>query len=108
MKKQYVRISRIPVLLGFLVIGLVGLLVALFPAVMHATIEAEVTTQALGPCFFCKNCGNQSSKNILDPEMYSGYSVIVDTVWIKRVKKLNPEYKKSETMMVNGKEYILR
>ena len=109
MKKDYALITRPPICLAYLIICAIGLGTALIPGIYHSHINTIITTQALGPCFFCKGCENNGHiDNPLDPENYSGYSTIVDTIWINRVKPISTDQKMPETMMINGKEYILK
>lgn len=110
MKKEYALVTRIPILMTYLAICIVGLLTALVPGIFHSEINSTLTIQALGPCFYCKGCNshNQRFDNPLDPEKYSGYSIIVDTVWTDRVKGITADQNIPETMMINGKEYILK
>ena len=101
MKREYALITRasvfwssISVLIAFMVIGLT-------PTIMLVPVN-HVDQYAQGPCFYCKNCNSPETAG-----RYSGYSTVVDTVWTKKKDDSNPE-NKLQTMMVNGKEYILK
>lgn len=50
----------------------------------------------------------ERQKALNDPVKYSGYSVIVDTVYNHESNYTPKKPKTQETMIINGKEYILR
>lgn len=100
MKREYALITRTSVFWSSIGILIVYMLIGLAPSCMLVSSN-PVGQYALGPCFYCKAC-NSSEK----AGQYSGYSTIVDTVWTKK-EYSNPE-NKPQTMMVNGKEYILK
>lgn len=100
MKREYALITRTSVFWSSIGILIVYMLIGLAPSCMLVSSN-PVGQYALGPCFYCKAC-NSSEK----AGQYSGYSTVVDTVWTKK-EYSNPE-NKPQTMMVNGKEYILK
>ena len=100
MKREYALITRTSVFWSSIGILIVYMLIGLAPSCMLVSSN-PVGQYALGPCFYCKAC-NSSEK----AGQYSGYSTIVDTVWTKK-EHSNPE-NNPQTMMVNGKEYILK
>ena len=100
MKREYALITRTSVFWSFIGILLVYMLIGLAPSCMLVSSN-PVGQYALGPCFYCKACNSSETAG-----HYSGYSTIVDTVWTKKAYS-NPE-NKPQTMMVNGKEYILK
>ena len=100
MKREYALITRTSVFWSSIGILLVYMLIGLAPSCMLVSSN-PVGQYALGPCFYCKACKSSETA-----EQYSGYSTIVDTVWTKK-EYSNPE-NKPQTMMVNGKEYILK
>lgn len=100
MKREYALITRTSVFWSIIGVLIVFMVIGLVPSCMLVSGN-PVGQDALGPCFYCKAC--KSSETV---EQYSGYSTIVDTVWTKKDYS-NPE-NKPQTMMVNGKEYILK
>lgn len=100
MKREYALITKDSVFWSFISILLVYILIGLAPSIMLVPAN-QVGQYALGPCFYCRDCNSPKTAG-----KYSGYSTIVDTVWTKK-KYSNPE-NKPQTMMVNGKEYILK
>ena len=100
MKREYALITRDSVFWSFLSILIVFMIIGLTPSIMLVSGN-QLGQYALGPCFYCKGCNSSETAG-----KYSGYSTIVDTVWTKK-EYSNPE-NKPQTMMVNGKEYILK
>lgn len=100
MKREYALITRTSVFWSFIGILLVYMVIGLTPTIMLVSSN-HVDQYALGPCFYCRDCNSSETAG-----KYSGYSTIVDTVWTKKDYS-NPE-NKPQTMMVNGKEYILK
>ena len=100
MKREYALITRTSVFWSFICILLVYMLIGLTPTIMLVS-ENKLGKSALGPCFYCKGCNTSETAG-----KYSGYSTIVDTVWTK--KEYSDPENKPQTMMVNGKEYILK
>lgn len=101
MKREYALITRASVFWSSIGILIVFMIIGLAPSCMLVSGN-PVGQYALGPCFYCKACNSSETA-----EHYSGYSTIVDTVWTKKMDNSNPE-NKPQTMMVNGKEYILK
>ena len=89
---------------------LVAILVGVFPFLLHMQVVDTHAQNAVGPCFAAIT-GNSSMEDIKNPEKYSGYSTIVDTVRYKYTPSSDVIPKKEEKpqiMMINGKEYILK
>jgi hypothetical protein len=66
---------------------------------------------AKGPCFVYvaeHYTQAQRQKSLNDLVNYSGYSVIIDTVYNHESSYTPKKPKTQETMIINGKEYILR
>lgn len=100
MKREYALITRASVFWSSIGILIVYMVIGLFPSIM--LVSANQRGQyAQGPCFYCRNCNSPETAG-----KYSGYSTIVDTVWVK--KDYSEPENKPQTMMVNGKEYILK
>lgn len=101
MKREYALITRESVFWSFAGILIVYMVIGLAPSIMLVSAN-QLGQYALGPCFYCRNCDSPETAG-----KYSGYSTIVDTVWTKKIDDSNHE-NKPQTMMVNGKEYILK
>ncbi len=101
MKREYALITRASDLWSSISILIVFMIIGLAPSMLLVSAN-QLGQYALGPCFYCRNCNATESAG-----KYSGYSTIVDTVWTKKMDDSNPE-NKPQTMMVNGKEYILK
>lgn len=101
MKREYALITRASVLWSSISILIVYMVIGLAPSMMLVSAN-QLGQYAQGPCFYCRNCDAPETAG-----RYSGYSTIVDTVWTKKMDDSNPE-NKPQTMMVNGKEYILK
>ena len=101
MKREYALITRASVFWSSIGILIVYMVIGLAPSIMLVSAN-HVGQSALGPCFYCRNCNVPERAG-----KYSGYSTIVDTVWTEKMDDSNPE-NKPQTMMVNGKEYILK
>lgn len=101
MKREYALVTRESVFWSFLGILIVFMIIGLAPSMMLVSGN-QLGQYALGPCFYCRNCDSPETAG-----KYSGYSTIVDTVWTKKIDDSNHE-NKPQTMMVNGKEYILK
>lgn len=100
MKREYALITRESIFWSFIGVLLAYMAIGLTPSIM--LVSANKRGQyALGPCFYCRNCNSPETAG-----KYSGYSTIVDTVWAK--KDYSELENKLQTMMVNGKEYILK
>lgn len=100
MKREYALITRTSVFWCSIGVLIAFMLIGLAPTCMLVSGN-PVGQYAQGPCFYCKACNTSETAG-----QYSGYSTIVDTVWTKKDYS-NPE-NKPQTMMVNGKEYILK
>jgi hypothetical protein len=100
MKREYALITRASVFWGSIGILIVYMVIGLTPTIMLVS-ENKLGQSALGPCFYCRNCNSPEKAG-----KYSGYSTIVDTVWTN--KDYSNLENKPQTMMVNGKEYILK
>lgn len=101
MKREYALITRTSIFWSSIGVLIAYMVMGLAPSIMLVSAN-NLGQYALGPCFYCRNCNS--------PELsgrYSGYSTIVDTIWTKKIDDSNPE-NKPQTMMVNGKEYILK
>lgn len=91
-------------------VTLIGILLMLTPLLTHVNVVDKFSEEALGPCFGAIT-NHSDMKEIKNPEKYSGYSVIIDTVKYEytqsdqKVKEDDPP--KKQTMKINGKEYIL-
>ena len=103
-KAEYARFKLGVPVWGILLILLFFMAFGFAPTIGHSTVH-DLGAHALGPCFGQKTDGGRYTK-----EDFSGYSKIVDTLWLKK------EYNESMTedepdkpiiMKVNGKEYIL-
>ena len=101
MKREYVLITRTSVFWSSIIVLIVFMIIGLAPSIMLVSGN-HVGQYAQGPCFYCKDCDSPETAG-----KYSGYSTIVDTVWTKKIDNSNSE-NKPQTMMVNGKEYILK
>lgn len=89
---------------------LVALLVGVFTFLLHMQVVDTHAQNAVGPCFAFIT-SNSSMEDIKNPEKYSGYSTIVDTVRYEYTPSSDVIPKKEEKpqiMMINGKEYILK
>ena len=103
-KAEYVKFKIGVPVWGIIFILMFFLVFGFAPAIGHSTMH-ELGPQALGPCFAQKTDGGRYTK-----EDFSGYSKIVDTLWLKNEYKepmTNGEPDKPIIMTVNGKEYIL-
>jgi hypothetical protein len=89
---------------------LIGILLMLTPLLTHINVVDKFSEDALGPCFGAIT-GHSDMKDIKNPEKYSGYSVIIDTVKYEYTqsgqKVREDELPKKQTMKINGKEYVL-
>lgn len=111
--KEYVLLNdRSSNVLAAIVVCLLGALIGGTAYVNHSYIvEPKWIIWAKGPCFFlppARTTQFRTKEEFDDPENYSGYSVIVDTLWDRMSKVLQDKEKKPQTMMINGKEYILQ
>ena len=100
MKREYALITRESVFWSFAGILIVYMVIGLAPSIMLVSAN-QLGQYAQGPCFYCKACNTSETAG-----KYSGYSTIVDTVWVN--KDYSEPENKPQTMMVNGKEYILK
>lgn len=110
-QKPYVKISGNSTSFFFGVF-LAGVLVAIVPFLLHLNLN-DFKEDIQGPCFAAISGREHSEINVLrNPGRYSGYSIIIDTVRSENTldnKDLPvPPKKKEQTMMINGKEYILK
>ena len=100
MRREYAKLETSAVFAMLLVTCAVGLFTAFLPCMVHTGMFTEMAEN--GPCFFIKNG---------DRYEFSGYSVIIDTLWTSHQSESDeepPEVKDTrQKMMVNGKEYIL-
>ena len=89
---------------------MIGILLMLAPLLTHVNVVDKFSEDALGPCFGAIT-GHSDMKDIKNPEKYSGYSVIIDTVKYEYTqsgqKVREDEIPKKQTMKINGKEYVL-
>lgn len=89
---------------------MIGILLMLTPLLTHINVVDEYSKDALGPCFGALT-RHSETKDIKNPEKYSGYSVIIDTVKYEYTqsgqKVKEDELPKKQTMKINGKEYVL-
>lgn len=108
-EKEYVLLNnRGNNFLAAILIALIGMLFGGASYAGHQNIiESTFSLWAKGPCFFFTT-SERNQAEYDNPDNYSGYSVIVDTLWNKMIKKQEAKEKKPQTMMVNGKEYILQ
>lgn len=111
-KKPYITTTSEAIDFAFGVI-MIGILLILAPVLTHINVVDEYGKEALGPCFGALT-KNSTAVEIKNPEKYSGYSVIIDTVRyeytqsgqkVKEEKEEEPS--KKQTMKINGKEYVL-
>ena len=89
---------------------LVALLVGIFPFLLHVQVVDTHAQNVVGPCFAFIT-GNSSIDDVKNPEKYSGYSTIVDTVRTEYTSSgdvIPKKEEKPQIMMINGKEYILK
>lgn len=103
-KAEYARFKLGVPIWGMLVILMFFMLFAFAPMICHSTVQS-IGAQALGPCF-----GQKSNSGRYTKEDFSGYSKIVDTLWLKKEydeSMMDDETDKPIIMKVNGKEYIL-
>ena len=103
-KSEYAKFELGAPVWGFLIIAMFFIAFGLAPAICHSMVH-DFGAHALGPCFAQKSGSNRYSK-----EDFSGYSKIVDTLWIKKEygeSMTDDEPDKPVIMTVNGKEYIL-
>lgn len=89
---------------------MIGILLTLAPLLTHVNVVDKFSEDARGPCFGAIT-GHSDMKDIKNPEKYSGYSVIIDTVKYEYTqsgqKVREDEPPKKQTMKINGKEYVL-
>jgi hypothetical protein len=103
-KAEYVKFKLGVPIWGILFILMFFMVFGFAPAIGHSTAH-DLGAHAFGPCFAQKVDGNRYSK-----EDFSGYSKIVDTLWLKNEYKepmTDDEPNRPIIMIVNGKEYIL-
>jgi hypothetical protein len=103
-KTEYAKFELCVPVWGFLIVMMFFIAFGLAPMICHSTVH-NLSAHALGPCFAQKADGNRYSK-----EDFSGYSKIVDTLWLKKEygeSMTNDKPNKPIIMTVNGKEYIL-
>ena len=103
-KTEYVKFKLGVPVWGILFILMFFMVFVFAPAIGHSTVH-ELGPKALGPCFAQKVDGNRYAK-----EDFSGYSKIVDTLWLKdkyEEPMTDDEPDRPIIMTVNGKEYIL-
>ena len=110
-QKHYVMITGNSVSF-FLGVLLVGTLLAIIPLLLHVNLY-DFGEDIQGPCFAAISGKEHSEINVLrNPGRYSGYSIIIDTVRSENTLDNEdlpvPPKKKEQTMMINGKEYILK
>lgn len=92
----------------FLAVLMIGCLLAICPVLLHNNAVNTFGQNGQGPCFALLP-GNASVYAQRDPEKYSGYSTIIDTVMHdENGEPINTKKNKPQTMMINGKEYILK
>ena len=110
-QKPYVKITgnSTPFFLGLF---LVGTLVAIVPFLLHLNLN-DFKEDIQGPCFAVISGKEHYDKiAVRNPGRYSGYSIIIDTVRSENTSDNKdlpvPPKKKEQTMMINGKEYILK
>ena len=89
---------------------LIGILLSITPLLTHVNVVDKFSEEALGPCFGAITA-HSDMNDIKNPEKYSGYSVIIDTVKYEytqsgqKIREDDPP--KKQTMKINGKEYVL-
>lgn len=109
-QKPYVKITgnSTPFFLG---VFLVGTLVAIVPFLLHLNLN-DFKEDIQGPCFAAVTGKEHYDKvAVRNPGRYSGYSIIIDTVKTENTANEDSPVsskKKEQTMMINGKEYILK
>lgn len=96
----YVKFD-ISVLFEIFLILVILTLINLYPMVSHSKITANFKTNKLGPCFVDIGATNSTAAY----KHFSGYSIIVDTVYIDKNKQIKED---ERVMNINGKEYILK
>lgn len=108
-EKQYVLLNnRGNNFLVAILVCMIGMVLGGASYAWHQNItNPTFSFWAKGPCFFF-SMNEHTKTEYENPDNYSGYSVIVDTLWNKMIKKQETKEKKPQTMMVNGKEYILQ
>ena len=108
---NYCKINRAGYLFVILFTALLGLGISLWFIISRDILISNAMI-AKGPCFVyvVKKCTPEQcpQKELNDPANYSGYSVIVDTVYTHESSYTPKKPKTQETMIINGKEYILR
>lgn len=110
-KKPYIETTSEAIDFAFGVI-MIGILLILAPVLTHINVVDDHSKEALGPCFGALT-KNSTVDDVRNPEKYSGYSVIIDTVRYEytqsnqKVKVKEEEPPKKQTMKINGKEYVL-
>lgn len=109
---NYCKIDRFGHVFPILFTALLGLAISI-GFIISRDILVSNAMIAKGPCFV--NVMNiqlddrsERQKALNDPARYSGYSVIVDTVYTHESSYTPKKQKTQETMIINGKEYILR
>lgn len=109
-QKPYVKITGNSTSFFFGVL-LIGVLFAIVPFLLHLNLN-DFKEDIQGPCFAAISGKEHSDKIALrNPGRYSGYSIIIDTVRSENTPVDGvpvPPKKKEQTMMINGKEYILK
>lgn len=89
---------------------LVAVLAGILPLLLHMQVVDTHARNAVGPCFAFITASS-SIDDIKNPEKYSGYSTIVDTVRTEYTPSgdvIPKKEEKPQIMMINGKEYILK
>lgn len=99
-KNDYIIFYRIAPIWGMISLAIMGMIFALAPFCGHSGIYT-LGYKALGPCFV------ESDKSNITKNSFSGYSKIVDTLWLKTENGIEVEKEPPKVMKVNGKEYIL-
>lgn len=109
---NYCKIDRTGHIFMILFTALIGLAIS-FWFIISRNILVSNNMIAKGPCFvnfLNVTLDNREArqKAFNEPDRYSGYSVIVDTVYTHESSYTPKKPKTQETMIINGKEYILR
>ena len=105
----YCKIDRMGYLFLVIFTALIGAMISIWPILSHKVLS-ENASIAHGPCFVSLTDGDRGMrmKTLNNPANYSGYSVIVDTVYNHESNYIPEKPEAQETMIINGKEYILR
>ena len=107
---NYCKIDRTGHLFMIFFTALLGLAISLWFIISRNVLVSNAMI-AKGPCFVYvaeHYTQAQCQKALNEPANYSGYSVIVDTVYTHESSYTPKKPKTQETMIINGKEYILR